>query len=415
MVAFAAEVTSDAPNPPQAKWMAVIAGLSFNIIIGCLMGSFSVLLDSVEERLHVARSLSSIAGPLVIFGSALIASVAGVLIARYSLRWMLFLAAAMSVAGYLLLAVTASYPLYIASYALLFGPSMAIGGSVGPATLVTRWFTRHRGLALGLVNVSFVVAVMPLLCNWTLKTYGAQATYFMLAGIVAAFLPFTLLVRDHPAGANAMSNTDSAGEASGSMTVGLIVRQVAFWALAIAAAIVITGIMILTFNMIQIASSLGVGRDDGALLQAIMSFAGMAGSILFGWVADRIGGARGLALIAFNFAVLLGLLLLHLPFVPLAIVIGLLGLHGSGMIPNLSRALADAFGRDSFSRAFGLATSLSVPFTLIGLIGTGISVTRTGAYGLAIGVTAVMLIAVVPLVLGLSKVSASSEPASGRA
>lgn len=108
--------------------MALLAGLSFNIIIGCLMGSFSVLLGSVEERLHVARSLSSIAGPLVIFGSALIASVAGVLIARYSLRWLLFLAAAMSVAGYLLLSVTTSYPLYIASYALLFGPSMAIGG-----------------------------------------------------------------------------------------------------------------------------------------------------------------------------------------------------------------------------------------------------------------------------------------------
>jgi MFS family permease len=403
MVAFAAEVTSDAPNPPQAKWMAVIAGLSFNIIIGCLMGSFSVLLDSVEERLHVTRSLSSIAGPLVIFGSALIASVAGVLIARYSLRWLLFISAAMSVTGYVLLSVTTSYPLYIASYALLFGPSMAIGGSVGPATLVTRWFTRHRGLALGLVNVSFVVAVMPLLCNWTLKTYGAPATYLMLAGIVAVFLPFTLLVRDHPPGANVAHDAGGTAEAPGSLTVGVIVRQVAFWALAIAAAIVITGIMILTFNMIQIAESLGVARDQGAILQAIMSFAGMAGSILFGWIADRIGGARGLALIAFNFAVLLGLLLLHLPFVPLAIVIGLLGLHGSGMIPNLSRALADAFGPDSFSRAFGLATSLSVPFTLIGLIGTGISATRTGGYNLAVGVTALMLVAVVPMVLILGR------------
>jgi MFS family permease len=406
MAAFAAEPTRDAPNPPEAKWMAVIAGLSFNIIVGCLMGSFSVMLDSVEARMHVARSLSSVAGPLVIFGSALIAAIAGVLIARYSLRWLLFLAAAMSVAGYLLLAFTASYPLYVASYAALFGPSMAIGGSVGPATLVTRWFTRNRGLALGLVNVSLVVAVMPLLCNWTLKTYGAPATYLMLAGIVALLLPITLLVRDHPPGAPGMPVTPGAVDAAGapaSMTVGLIVRQVAFWALAVAAAIVITGIMILTFNMIQIAGSLGVDRDSGALLQAIMSFAGMAGSILFGWIADRIGGARGLALLAFDFAVLLGLLLFDLPFAMLAVVIGLLGLHGSGMIPNLSRALADAFGQDSFSRAFGLATSLSVPFTLIGLIGTGIAVTRTGSYTLAIAATALALFATVPLVLTLGR------------
>jgi hypothetical protein len=87
----------------------------------------------------------------------------------------------------------------------------------------------------------------------------------------------------------------------------------------------------------------------------------------------------------------------------LAVVIGLLGLHGSGMIPNLSRALADAFGQDSFSRAFGLATSLSVPFTLIGLIGTGIAVTRTGSYTLAIAATALALFATVPLVLTLGR------------
>ena len=233
--------------------MALIAGLSFNIIIGCLMGSFSAPLDSVETRMHVTRSLSSIAGPLVIFGSALIASVAGVLIGRYSLRWLLFLAAAMSLIGYLVLAYSNSYPIYIACYALLFGPSMAIGGSVGPATLVTRWFTRHRGLTMGLVNISFVVAVMPLLCNWTLKTYGAQATYLMLAGVVAVFiLPFTLLARDNPPGIDRQNGgrEPRIAQSGQAATIGRIVRQAAFWALAVTAAIIITGIMILTFNMI---------------------------------------------------------------------------------------------------------------------------------------------------------------------
>ena len=134
-----------------------------------------------------------------------------------------------------------------------------------------------------------------------------------------------------------------------------------------------------------------------------MSFSGMAGSVLFGWVADRIGGARGMALLAFDFAVLLGLLLLQLPFALLAVVIGLLGLHGSGMIPNLSRALADTFGQEGFSRAFGLATSLSVPFTLIGLVSTGISVSHTSSYAVAIAATAVALLAVVPLVLTVGR------------
>ena len=82
------------------------------------------------------------------------------------------------------------------------------------------------------------------------------------------------------------------------LTVPQILRSPAFWMLAFAAGAVITGIMVMTFNMIPFAESIGIDRNRGTLLQATMAFSGMAGSILFGWVADRIGGARGVALIA---------------------------------------------------------------------------------------------------------------------
>jgi hypothetical protein len=123
-----------------------------------------------------------------------------------------------------------------------------------------------------------------------------------------------------------------------------------------------------------------------------MAFSGMAGSIIFGWIADRLGGARGLALLAFNSAVLFTLLLLDLPFAALAVVIGLFGLHGAGMIPNLSRALAHSLGQGSFSRAFGLATACGVPFTVIAVMGMATVYTRTGSYAPAITALAVLLV-----------------------
>lgn len=382
--------------------MAVIAGISHNVVVGCLMGSFSVMLASVEQRMGVTREMSTVGGPIVIFGSALIASLVGPLMGKYSLRLLMCIGACLSLAGYLILAFTTSYPLYLASYALLFGPSMAIAGSVGPATLVTRWFNRNRGLALGLVHLSIVITVIPVLCNWMLEQHGAQTTYLMLAAIVGVCLvPITLMIRDHPplslqpsaAGEHDAEHQDK------SVTVGQILKQPVFWALSLVAALIITSIMVLTFNMVPLAESLGIDRARGALLASVMAFSGMAGSVLFGWIADKIGGAKGLALLAFNSSVLLGLLLLDLPYVALAVVIGLLGLHGAGMIPNLSRALAHSLGREGFSRAFGMSTALSVPFTVIGIMAMATAFTRTGSYVPALLGVAVCLLFAVPIAL----------------
>ena len=431
MTGMAAVAEEGLPNHPNAKWMGLIAGLSHNMIVGCLMGSFSVMLASVESRMGVTRAESSSVGALVLFGSALMGAVVGPIMGRYSLRPLMFFGAALMVTGFLTLAFTTSYPLYIACYLLLFGPSMAIAGSVGPATLVTRWFSRNRGLALGLVHLSLVVAVMPLLATWILAHYGAdialgaRMTYLTMGALVAVILfPATLMIRDYPPsivpgiggkglgmpaaeaiedfvpGADPQAEAEEYAAANAvSLTVPQILKNPAFWAIATVAGLIITQIMMLTFNMIQIAASHGITGYDAALLQAIMSFSGMAGSILFGWVADRIGGGRGMALIALDCAILLMLLQLDLPYPARAVVTGLLGLHGAGMIPNVSRALAHSFGPGSFSRAFGMQSALSVPFTAIGLVAMGISFDKTQSYDTALTGIAIMMVIGIPLAL----------------
>ena len=399
---------AETPNHPNAKWMGLIAGLSHNLIIGCLMGSFSVMLASVEQRMGVSRAESSSVGALVIFGSALMGAFVGPMMGKYSLRPLMFIGALLMVLGFLILAFTTSYPLYVVSYLLLFGPSMALAGSVGPATLVTRWFSRNRGLALGLVHLSLVVAIMPLLCTWILAHYGAQTTYLTLAILVGVCLfPATLLIRDYPPGGGTTPDGLSPAVTPDSQTVPQIIRNPAFWAIATCAGLIITSVMMLTFNMIQIAGSLGITGYDAAFLQAIMSFSGMAGSIIFGWVADRIGGGKGLAVLAFDSAVLLALLQLDMPYAARAVVIGLLGLHGAGMIPNVSRALAHSFGQGSFSRAFGLQMALSVPFTVVGIWAMGASFDATQSYNFALTGVALLQLFIVPLALYAAKKAAN--------
>ena len=85
-LAQAAVADESAPNHPSAKWMAAIAWMSHNMVVGCLMGSFSVMLAPVQERLHVALEKAAVGMLLVLVGSALTGPFVGVLIARFSLR-----------------------------------------------------------------------------------------------------------------------------------------------------------------------------------------------------------------------------------------------------------------------------------------------------------------------------------------
>src|SRR5580692_3507159 len=145
-------VESAASNDPRAPRMGAVAWLSHNIIIGSIFGTAGVLLIPLQDRLHVSRGLASIGVPMVMVGSAVLASVAGVLAARYSLRRLMAVSGVSMSLAWLILAFAHSYWLFLLAYALFLGPALAVGGAVLPPTLVTRWFHRHRGRAIGIVH-----------------------------------------------------------------------------------------------------------------------------------------------------------------------------------------------------------------------------------------------------------------------
>jgi predicted MFS family arabinose efflux permease len=63
---------------------------------------------------------------MVILGSAILASVAGVLAARFTLRRLMALSGAFMVLAWLIMAFAHSYWLFLLAYGLLLGPAMAV-------------------------------------------------------------------------------------------------------------------------------------------------------------------------------------------------------------------------------------------------------------------------------------------------
>jgi predicted MFS family arabinose efflux permease len=392
----------DAPNHPLAIRMGLIAWLSHNVIIGSVFGTPGVLLRPMQERMGVSTELASTGVPLVILGSAVLASVAGVLAARFSLRSLMAGSAVASAAAWLLLAFTTSFAAYIVAYGLLLGPAMSLAGAVIPPTLVTRWFNRNRGLAIGIVHLPIIVTMLPVLGNWVIERYGVEALFLGLAALSAlVLLPAALLVIDHPPGETARETTqiaDGAAPATG-LSVAQILKNPYFWCLALAVGAMNTSVTLNGVHLVAMAESWGFTRDDGALLASVQSLCGMIGSIAFGLLADRLGGGRTVALVAFDGMVLWLLLLLGLPFPALLVVFGIMGMHGSAGIPAGSRAYADALGPASFSRAYGMSATVTLPIVVVCIIGTGTAYRLTGHYMVTILVMAAYCAIGVPLAL----------------
>jgi MFS family permease len=382
-----------------ATRMAVIAAFSHNLTVGCLFGSFSVLMVSVEQRLGVSRELSSMGVSLVAVCNAALAPIVGALAARYSLRVLFFIGAVLSVLGYSLLACTHSYALYLVAYGLFLGPGLAFSGAVLPSTLVTRWFDTGRGKILGLVHVPVVVAIAPLLTTALLSRYGAPLIYGAFAVLIAVILlPLAMMVVDHPAGdihraATPESHTKVPADAA---TMPQIVRSPRFWAVAVSAAVIITGFVVLNTHMIPMAKVWGFSPTAGATLLAVLALAGIPGSVMWGWVADKIGGGPALTIAAVDCALLF--VLLADPSYPVAlVVIAVLGLHGTACIPLVGMALSKVFGPASFSRAFGLSTMMTLPFTVIGIQAASAIYVNTGSYISVIVVMIAAFLSVAPL------------------
>jgi cyanate permease len=397
------------PNDPRAVRMGGIAWLSHNVIIGSIMGTAGVLLIPLQDRLHVPRGLASIGVPMVIVGSAVFASVAGVLAARYSLRRLLAAASVLMALAWLVLAFAHSYWPFLLAYGLLLGPALAVGGAVLPPTLVTRWFQRHRGLAIGIVHLPIVITIMPLAASLFISRFGVTALFLALAVFSAVTLiPGSLALIEYPPGhdprqyANETAAQRSARGATAvgpSFTVPLLLQNRRFWLLALAVGAVNTSSVTLASHLPAMGVAWGYAPTSAAALASVMSLVGMAGSILFGFVADKIGGARALALIAFDAAILWSLLLMDLPYAARAVIIGLIGMHGSGAIPSISKAIASAFGEASFSRAFGLASTVTLPLMIAAVYGFGVIFQMQGSYAAGLMAMIAYFIIAIPLAI----------------
>jgi cyanate permease len=383
--------------------MATIAFFSYNLTLGCIFGSYGVLIGAIEAKLGVSRDVSSLGIPLVLMAVALMAPVVGVLSSKISIRFLLIMGTLMLAVGFVLLAVGRSVTLFLAVYALLIGPAMSLNMTMLPTTLVTRWYNVNRGRTLGIVTMPLLSAVMSPLVALVLTDYGLSVTYLMLAAVAVLLLPALFFVIDYPPSGADPTGEDLAAESTAhpGMSISELLRTRSFWTLTVGFAAVMTGAAVLAAHVVPIAMGWGFGATKAATLLSFSSIGGIAGSAAFGWVADRLGGAQTLAILCIGGAILWALVLLQPPYPAMAMIVGLMGFTGAPVVVAASVALSQRFGPASFARAFGLCNLMNLPFMVLGVPAVAHVYVVTGSYaGAIIGLMGFFLVGAICALTG---------------
>jgi MFS family permease len=369
-------------NDVLAPRMCLLAFLSGNLSMGCMFGSFGVLLAAVEAKMGITRDLSSLGIPLASLGLGVMSPLAGALAAKFSIRLLMIAGAVMNVIAYAVLALSSSIAIDLVVYALLIGPGIGLAGSVLPMTLITRWYRVNQGRALGLMNMPLAPAILPLAAAMALRAFGLTATYGLLAALMALLVLPLLLVVDFPprtttdrTGNEVADNTAGLG-----LTIGQLVGRPHFWTLAMGWAAVMMSASIASAHLVPMSQEWGLNAMQAASLLTAFSAMGAVGTLAFGWLADRLGYKKAFVLLCIDSAVLWAAMLLHPPYALLLLLAGLVGFHGGAAIPVFGVALTRSFGQASFGRAFGLGYVVSLPFCLLSVPAAARVYMHTGSY-----------------------------------
>jgi MFS family permease len=415
--------TAEANSPAAWRLVAVVT-LIHSSSTGLALGTFGSLTLAMEASYQGTRQSSSMAIGLMLLALMAVSAVAARLIERFSLRWTMIGGVVLGSIGYALASIAPTMGLVIACYALTIGPGVALFGPVACHTLVTRWVTGSlQGRALGLLNMPIVVMLAPLVIQPVLPAIGVRAVLLGIAILQLCLLPLVWWLRERPAGA-----TDQAGqrhapartEPGEPLPVRRIVGGLCFWLIAIGYGIPSGAGAMLGVHFVPLMIDLGRGPAQASLLYAICAGAGILGAIIFGWISDRIGPVRALALDCAVQIVAFAVLLSDVPVAVLMAAALVAGICGAGVVPPFAMMLARIYGPASFPRVYGLGMLAVTPFAFGMTPLAGFLFVRTGAYYWPFGIAmaglalAAMLLSILHAIRGRYPTAANQLAANER-
>ena len=355
-------------------WNIVAAAIvSQALSNGMPVNAFSLFLHDWSRDLNAPISRLQLGLASLGFVSPLLAPFVGVLADKKPARWLFGIGLATLALFHIGVSFATTSSQFTALFAVLLPIAIVFAASLPANAVVSRWFVRRRGLALGITAFGLGMAgvLMPPIIAALLPAFGWRLVWRgtgLFIGLVAAPLVMWV-VRDRPTERDGLYYLSSDGTApaphahgsaaTSNLSWRTVLKRRNFWLL------VITYLPVLALyggcaqNLAPIAANHGFSQQTAGALLSAFSLSYVASSLTAGLLSDRFGNR--LPLFGLAIASALGGLIFafgnSLPMVAIGIV--LVGLSG-GLWPLLAAATANEFGAEGVGRGLGLL-SLFVP------------------------------------------------------
>ncbi len=302
-----------------------------------------------------------------------------------------------------------------------FAAGLVLCGLMPNVVLLSQWFVRYRGAAVGLLTSASSVAgavmplaIAPLVLNpdygWRWG-FGALAAAFITFGL----LPGLLVLRASPAelgqqpdGRPAPAAGESARDTDSGVEFVTALRSVTLWALAVSSACLWFSISAINSQAtIFFEQDAGLSAANATFLYSTIFWFGIAGKFLFGALSDRMRKQR-VMLIA---AVLLfaGSLLVFAPgaegwqltqnITQLIIFAVVFGLGYGGSFTMIQLVCVECFGQRALGKLLGIIIFVDSLGGALGIALSGQLKAGTGSY--LVPFAAVAVVAFVAIISAL--------------
>lgn len=343
-----------------------------------LVNSGAVAPDKIQSVFGVGPSLTFLL-------AGFFAPVAGFLLQKLNARTMMIVGCFILGGGLVVYSQAASPAmLYLAH--ILLGTSLGFVGVLVNTVLVSDWFHRRRGTALGVVltGTSFGGVLIPLVSTPLIQTYGWRTAMLLVSLIIWLILlpAIIFFVKNKPSeigafpdGEKVTNETESEirnSKSASGLSLGEALKTPVFWIFSLCAALIFYAIFVVSqqLNLYLQSPRIGFTPQQASFVQSLLFALSVAGKFLFGFLSDRFQPTRVMLLSAATmFLSTLAFLYFNNQTVYLFAV--LFGLNYGGTFVLLQLLVADYFGLREYGKILGAVTVIETSGGALGTFITG--------------------------------------------